>query len=210
MKKAVFLSASLPDPTKSHFIAPSEATDIISAVRALVYVVLGRRPLIWGGHPAITPMVWSMAESMKVEYRDWVTLYQSQYFKDRYPEENKRFGNTHYIPAAPAALKQSEEQRLKLSLHSMRSCMFSENTFETTIFIGGMRGVVDEFDMIGELCPGAQRIPVLSTGGATKLLSEKLNSTDLDLDRLKRDIDYVPLFYDLCGITPAEQRGSLI
>ena len=88
--------------------------------------------------------------------------------------------------------------------------MFSENTFETTIFIGGMRGVVDEFDMIGELCPGAQRIPVLSTGGATKLLSEKLNSTDLDLDRLKRDIDYVPLFYDLCGITPAEQRGSLI
>jgi hypothetical protein len=209
MRRAVFLSASVPDPRKSHFVGPSDIIDVVAAVRALVYVVLGRRPFVWGGHPAITPMVWSVAESLGVSYPDWVRLYQSQFFEERYPEDNKRFKNTRYVPATMEAPGQSEEERLRLSLHAMRSSMFVENVFETAVFIGGMRGVVDEFDLFGHLCPYARRIPVLSTGGATPLLLEGLGPTDLDIHRLQTDIDYVPLFYDLCQIDPAERRGRI-
>ena len=69
----VFLSASVPDPSASHFVAASDAIDVNAAVKAFVYTILGRRHLVWGGHPAITPMVWAIAESLGVDYGRWVT-----------------------------------------------------------------------------------------------------------------------------------------
>ncbi|MCY4459300.1 MAG: hypothetical protein OXC26_02700 [Albidovulum sp.] len=209
MTRAVFLSASVPDPSKPHFVEPSDVVDIAAAVKALVYVVLGRRPLIWDGHPAITPMIWAAASSLNVDYSEWVTLYQSRYFEDQYPEDNGRFRNTQYVPAAKSRPDKSEEHRLKVSLYKMRCRMFKNHAFETAVFIGGMQGIVDEFELIGRVCPDARRIPVLSTGGATRLLGERLVHTDLDLERLANDIDYVPLLYEFCRIDPSEPRGSM-
>ena len=205
--KAVFLSAGLPDPSKPHFVAASDPVDVAAAVKALLFVVLGRRRLIWGGQPAITPIVWSVAQSLGVDYRDWVTLYQSEYFADRYPEDNARFENTRYVAAAPEIAGQSEDERRRASLLAMRTAMLTENGFETAIFVGGMLGIVDEFELVGELCPAARRIPVLSTGGATALLGERLGPNAANLDRLRSDVDYVPLFFELCEIDPMEPRG---
>ena len=209
MTKAVFLSASVPDPSKPHYVAPSDMVDLVAAVRALIHVVLGRRPLIWGGHPAITPMIWTTANSLDVDYAKWVTLYQSKYFEDRYPEDNKHFRNTRYVPVAKPDPDRSGQKQQDASLYEMRCQMFKNHAFETAVFIGGMRGIVDEFELIGQLCPDARRIPVLSTGGATQLLVELLGNTDLDFERLRNDVDYVPLLYEYCQVNPSEPRGSM-
>lgn len=210
MSMAVFLSASIPDPRKAHFVDHADAIDVTAAVRSLVYTVLGRRHLVWGGHPAITPMVWSIAESMGVDYGQWVTLYQSRYFEDQYPGDNERFQNVRYIESVPPSPELSERDRLKASLRRMREAMFADNEFQAAVFIGGMGGVIEEFEMFGEACPDARRIPVLSTGGATGRLADATAAAhpEVDLAKLQDDVDYVPLFYDLCGIDPLEPRGQ--
>ena len=91
MKNAVFLSASVPDPDSPNFIRDADAVAVVSAVRALIFVLLGRKPLIWGGHPSITPMIWSVAENLKTSYTEWVKLYQSNFFEDKFPVQNNKF-----------------------------------------------------------------------------------------------------------------------
>ena len=211
MTGAVFMSAGIPDESKPHYVGASDPIDVIEAVKALVYVVLGRRRLVWGGHPAITPIVWSVAASHRVDYSKWVTLYQSQYFKDRFPEDNERFANTRYIEAATRRVDQTESDHEKASLVMMRRAMFSENDFAAAIFIGGMEGIFEEFELFGELCPGARRIPLLSTGGAALTLSERLSGPEreFDLERLARDVDYVPLLSELLGLDASEARQTI-
>ena len=97
---AIFLSASVPDPRRSpKYFSTADPIAIGAAVSALVYVTLGRRLLVWGGHPAITPMIWAAAEDMGVDYAAWVHLYQSRLFQDEFPAENARFQNVTYIDA---------------------------------------------------------------------------------------------------------------
>lgn len=210
MTGAVFLSASIPDPSKPHFVGHSDPVDIIEAVRALVYVVLGRRRLVWGGHPAITPIVWSVAASHNVDYGEWATLYQSLHFRDRFPEDNRMFSNTRYVDAATPRNGQSDEDHEQASLLKMRRAMFSENIFQTAIFIGGMKGIYKEFELLGDLCPGARRIPLISTGGAALKLGERLSmrEREIDLERLTHDVDYIPLISELCGIDVSEPRNT--
>lgn len=211
MMKAIFLSASIPDSTQPHFVGPSDPIDVIEAVRALVYIVLGRRRLVWGGHPAITPIVWSVASSHKVDYGKWAVLYQSLHFGERFPDDNKQFKNTRYVEAATGTDTQNEEEQKSASLKMMRHTMFSENEFETAIFIGGMEGIFQEFEMFGELCPNARRIPLISTGGAARELPRRLSEREreLDLDRLARDVDYIPLLSEICNINLSEPRETI-
>ena len=97
MEDAIFLSASVPDPKREpEFAATSNSVAITSAVRALVHVTLGRRVLVWGGHPAITPMIKVVAEEMDVDYGKWVKLYQSLYFRDQFPQDNEQFENVNW------------------------------------------------------------------------------------------------------------------
>src|SRR5215475_2836912 len=91
--KAVFLSASVPVIGRGNYYETADPFLIQSAVREFVTVALGRRLIVWGGHPAITPMVWAVCEDLGVSYADAVVLYQSKYFKGLVPEENERFGN---------------------------------------------------------------------------------------------------------------------
>jgi hypothetical protein len=96
---AIFLSASVPVIGRGNFYESADPFLIQSAVRKLVTVVLGRRLLVWGGHPAITPMVWAVCEDLGVDFAKAVVLYQSRYFAEVFPEENSCFGNVEYIDA---------------------------------------------------------------------------------------------------------------
>lgn len=97
MAEAIFLSASIPDPRRAPvFAATADTVAIASAVSALLNVTLGRRLLVWGGHPAITPMFWVVAEDNGVDYQGWVRLYQSLHFENGFPEEIDRFSNVTY------------------------------------------------------------------------------------------------------------------
>ncbi|HEY0712109.1 MAG TPA: hypothetical protein VGF45_05510 [Polyangia bacterium] len=168
---------------------------ITAAVSALVHVTLGRRLLVWGGHPAITPMICVVAEDMKVDYGKWVRLYQSRYFQDEFPEDNARFQNVTYTDAV-------NDDREK-SLHAMRETMFSSHEFAAAVFIGGMGGILDEFEMFQRLQPKAAVVPVVSTGGAALELATRIPALD---PSLANDLDYVAIFHRHLGISVREER----
>jgi hypothetical protein len=196
LEHAVFLSASVPDPKRGpEFVSTANAIAITAAVTALVHVTLGRRLLVWGGHPAITPMIWVVAEQMRVDYGAWVRLYQSQHFKDDFPEENKGFNNVVYTDDI--------ERDRERSLRAMRERMFKDNNFDSAVFIGGMAGVIDEFQLFRGYQPRAHVIPVLSTGGAVLELSRYLTFPYGDLID---DLDYVALLHRHLNISVKEMR----
>jgi hypothetical protein len=196
MDEAIFLSASVPDPKRSpKYAATADTVAITAAVSAIVYVTLGRRMLIWGGHPAITPMIWVVAQDVGVNYGSWVRLYQSRYFEDEYPEDNERFRNVVYTDDVG-------NDREK-SLLEMRERMFAEHTFKAAVFIGGMDGIVKEFELFRRFQPRGLVVPVASTGGATLEVASKVG---LDLGDLADDFDYVTLFHRHLDISVRENR----
>lgn len=199
MEDSIFLSASVPDPKRyPEFAETSNPVAITSAVRALVHVTLGRRVLVWGGHPAITPMIKVVAEEMDLDYGEWVKLYQSRYFEDQFPQDNEQFRNVVYTD--------NIENSLDKSLRHMRERMFSENNFKAAVFVGGMAGIIDEFKLFEQLQPDKDMIPVLSTGGATLNVAEKIN--EKLGDDLVNDLDYVRLFHRKLEISAREDRFS--
>ena len=192
---AIFLAASVPDPKRApNYAESADTVAIASAVAALVHVVLGRRRLIWGGHPAITPMVYSVAEGLNIDYSQWVTLYQSSHFDDLYPEDNERFQNIVYT---------EKRDGREASLLHMRQQMLGSQAFGAGVFIGGMKGIVDEFRLFRQLQPDAALVPVASTGGAVLDVMSELPNPSEDLIV---DLDYVALFHRHLGISVAEKR----
>ncbi len=201
LEDCIFLSASVPDPRRApEYSASSNSVAITSAVRALVHVTLGRRILVWGGHPAITPMIKVVAEEMGVDYGEWVKLYQSSFFEDKFPEDNKNFKNVVYT--------ENVQNDLSKSLFRMRERMFNENKFNVAVFIGGMGGIVDEFNLFQKCHPGKNVLPVTSTGGATLEIEKiiKKSNPELSDSDLHFDMDYVRLFHRKLGISPKEER----
>jgi SLOG cluster3 family len=196
MVEAIFLSAGVPDPKRGpQYAKTADTVAITAAVSALVHVTLGRRLLIWGGQPAITPMIWVVAEAFGLDYGSWVKLYQTRYFEDQFPEDNERFRNVIYTEVV-------EGDRQK-SLQAMRERMFTEHRFAAAVFVGGMGGIIDEFDMFQQLQPESLIIPILSTGGAALELANRLPSVEPDL---MDDLDYVGLFHRKLGIDVKELR----
>ncbi|MBX5164525.1 MULTISPECIES: hypothetical protein [unclassified Rhizobium] len=196
MDGAVFLSAGVPDPKRGpEYAKTADTVAIASAVSALVYVTLGRRQLIWGGQPAITPMIWTIAADMKIDYGSWVRLYQSRHFQDEFPEENKHFQNVTYTDDV--------DKDLKKSLQEMRRKMFTENEFTNAVFIGGMGGILDEFEMLRQAQPKINLIPLVSAGGAASLVAERMGGVS---DDLKTNLDFVALFHRHLGISEREER----
>jgi len=189
---AIFLSASIPVAGRGTYYEDADPFLIQFAVRELLVVALGRRPIVWGGHPAITPMVWSVCEDLGVQYAHSVLLFQSKLFQDYFPQENERFANVRYVDAV-----QNDRER---SLLSMRKSMM-EGEFEAGVFIGGMNGVEEECDLFMQLHPRAKIIALGSPGGAAKRIAKK---HDEDVER----IDYLRLFAERLEIDTTEPRNS--
>jgi len=196
MTDAIFLSAGVPDPKRGpEYAATADTVAIQAAVSALVYVTLGRRLLVWGGQPAITPMIWVVAADMGIDYAGWVRLYQSRHFGDEFPEDNERFQNVTFSDDVGGDREKS--------LGAMRERMFTEHRFSSAVFIGGMGGIVDEYELFTRLQPDALVIPVVSTGGATLKVAERIGSAAADL---ARDLDYVALFHRWLRVPVQEGR----
>jgi hypothetical protein len=196
MSETIFLSASVPDPKRGpQYAETADTVAITAAVSALVHVTIGRRLLVWGGHPAITPMIWIAAEGLDIDYGGWVKLYQSKHFEDEYPEDNQRFQNVTYTDD----VARDRERSLRL----MRERMFSDFNFAAAVFIGGMGGIVEEFDLFQKMQPKGTVLPVLSTGGAVHDIAKRLGSTPPDL---RDDLDYVALFHRHLDISVKEIR----
>jgi len=159
---SVFLSAGIPVAREAEFAKTADPLLIHSAVRALCALVFGKLQLVWGGHPAITPMLWAACENLGLEHAKTVRLYQSKWFEDHYPDENKRFGNITYTRAA-----KTEQASLRL----MRRLMIGDHRYAAGVFVGGAQGVIDEFKMFRDCHPDVAVIVLPSTGGAARAIA---------------------------------------
>ena len=162
----IFLSASVPLLGRGTYHETADPFLIQCAVRELIISVIGTHKIVWGGHPAITPMVWAVCKDLGVEYSRSVTLYQSGFFSDRYPEENEQFQNVIFVDHIPG------DQAASLLL--MREEMLSRPNLAAAVFIGGMDGVEEEYEIFSRLSPGKLILPLLAPGGAAKFLAERL------------------------------------
>jgi len=181
--KAIFLSASVPIEGRGDYYKTSNPFLIQVAVRELVVATISSYKIVWGGHPSITPMIWTICRDLGADYSRSVELYQSRYFQDRFPEENKRFRNVNFIDAVHGSLEDS--------LLHMRENMLSRDDLVAAVFIGGMDGVEAEYELFKRYHPGATVLPVAAPGGAARVLAKRLGQIG---ESHIHDVDFARLF----------------
>lgn len=159
MKAPIFLSASVP--TREPFVFDFDPVAIREAILAVVVLVVRERELIFGGHPAISPLVEHAARSLDATRQ--VHIYQSRRFEEMLPEAARRFENLHWTDAVIGT-----ENDLASSLTKMRHEMISGWKFGGAVVIGGMEGIFEEVELFEQYHRGKRIIPLASTGGAAK------------------------------------------
>lgn len=182
--KTIFLSASVPLVERGNYHETSNPFLIQCAVREFVIATIRRYCIVWGGHPAITPMVWNICADLGVSYSDAVVLYQSSFFRDRFPDENEKFRNVVFVDAV--------DQDKEASLAAMRHAMLSRDEYVAGVFIGGMDGIDSEYSMFVDLHPQAEAILVPAPGGAALELAKRLGTFS---EQQLHDVDFARLFH---------------
>ena len=184
--KKIFLSASIPLAERdTKYFDTADNTAIRDAVIALARIVLLKAELVWGGHPSITPLIKLVLEKQQLKVEDRVTLYQSNFFAKFFPPENEYVEKIIRTDALADKIS---------SLQLMRHKMIVENDFCAAIFIGGMEGVEDEYNLFKKAHPDCPVFPIASSGAASKILYIKNQFKD---KKLLTDFCYLPLFDEL-------------
>jgi hypothetical protein len=180
----VFLSASIPDRLLQTYTC--KADQIRDAIRALVEETVRDRVLVFGGHPAISPLVWGAANDLNST--DRVVIYQSRKYEKLIPVEASYFKNLVWTDAVPKDEPDGDDPYdTEKSLTVMRAQMIEKRSgvpgpraqelppFEAGLFIGGMEGVEDEeWRFFRRTYPNVPAFPVASTGGAAHRLWDRL------------------------------------
>ena len=192
----IFLSASVPNEVGRLGYDDSDPYLIRESVAAVMEVALGRETIIWGGHPAITPLVYHAATKYETDYLNAVILYQSEFFRKRYPEENTYFKST------TVEVAEVPDDR-EASLAKLRRRMFTDRTYSAAIFIGGMEGVVEEYELLRRYQPQVRIIAFPVTGGAAKVIYEM---QDKRAPELENSIDFTFWLYRLLDIDMRQKR----
>lgn len=210
--KNIFLSASIPLPERHpKYYDTADIIAIRDAVIALASLVLSKHRIIWGGHPSITPLIYYVIErTIQNEFLDkdfeeldseeekkavekklkstiskHVILYQSLFFKDKFPADNDKFENIVYTDSSGD---------IQNSIHLMRERMLSDYKYDAAVFIGGMDGIEVEYKMFIEKHPHALILPIASTGAATKIVYDSIFPEHKKNERFLKDYGYMSLF----------------
>jgi hypothetical protein len=187
--KAVFLSASVS--TRQPYAASGGGhADVDEAVISLARAVFSESGrLVFGGHPAISPLVAMVAgeyiEPPAAESREEratpIVVYQSEAYRGYVPEETMQMyrlnyasirwteaqGNEHFAP------ERAGESQCPQSLAFMRQHMIQETAPAAMVCIGGMDGVERELSIFSEYRPGVPIYVIGSTGGASAMIAYK-------------------------------------
>lgn len=192
MKRPIFLSAGVPD--REPFASDSDPVAIREAILALVAVTVRERELVFGGHPAISPLVEHAARSLGA--LENVHIFQSRFFEEAIPEVAKEFPNLHWT-AISGKNGGTREESLKL----MRQEMISSRDFYAAVFVGGMEGIFEEFELFRKIRPAAKVFTVASTGGAARTLMNDFMVAQDELSRflLTDENRYRRVFRTLLG-----------
>lgn len=191
----VFLSASVPIAERKRYFETADVELIGAAINAFATTVLGRARIIFGGHPSITPLLWSVANSLGVDLGRAVVLYQSKFFEGKYPKENSLFPGVEYIDA--------QDQDLSASLALMRTRMLGRAKLTHAVFIGGMEGVQDEYAIYKSLHPSGKTLAVAAPGGAS---AELVSNDGTHTLTAGDDCDFVRIFHEQLEISASSNR----
>jgi hypothetical protein len=183
----LFLSASIPLPTApdARYFQTADVIAIRDSVKALVSAALGEGIIVFGGHPAITPMVALLLRGMPVETKRRVVLYQSRFFERDFLEENDEFIELRLTPSLGDH---------DASLERMREEMIRSEKFNAAVFIGGMGGIWDEYRQFRKAHPQVPCYPIASTGAAALELYREIGDGRPDL---LYELTYPTLFRNL-------------
>lgn len=187
--KNIFLSAGVPTQDRpAKYYDTADVIAIRDSVIALASTVLANKGfhLIWGGQPAITPLIALVLERYDLRMTNRVTLYQSYEFERFFPKENENVGNIVYT--------EKKEDR-KASLLLMRQQMIGDHDYAAAVFIGGMDGVEDEFSLFRKIHPEIPCLPIASTGAAAKIIYDE-HPGEFD-ERLLTELSYTSLFKEM-------------
>ncbi|MCP9767911.1 hypothetical protein EGI22_08300 [Lacihabitans sp. LS3-19] len=182
--KNIFLSASIPLQERNpKYYGSADVIAIRDAVIALTTAVLPYHRIVWGGHPSITPLINYVMQKISLNIQEHVTIYQSRLFEKHFPEDNNKFENVILTP--------NIANDREMSLNVMRNEMLSSCSFSAGIFIGGMEGVEDEFEIFNAKFPNAVIIPLASTGAASKIIYDRLDEKN---EAFLTDYAYMSVF----------------
>src|SRR5579872_2599944 len=186
----IFLSASVPIPARDR--AYFESADVIAirdAIRALTMVVIERRALlIFGGHPAITPMIRLQIGDTGMSVRERFVVFQSRYFEHVFPQDNAAFEDVRLVDAVPG---DREKSLLRMRQEMLR------NRFHCGLFIGGMEGVEQEYAMFRRAFGDTPTFPIASTGAAAARLFDRDENLKRNHPELRDEISYLTLMRNL-------------
>src|ERR1700683_1868321 len=190
----VFLSASVPLPNRDpRFMESADVIAIRDSVKALVTEVIPKGVMVFGGHPAITPLIALLLRGLGADVARRIILYQSAFFTEQFGKENDEFLDVRIVPAVPNSRDES--------LRAMRARMMWDTQVHAGVFIGGMEGVLEEFALFAQLHPMAARWPIASTGAAAKELFDEQGARRPEL--FADEMTYSTLFRHLLSDLPA-------
>lgn len=186
----VFLSASVPLPARNPaYFNTADVVAIRDAVRALIVVLIENEiQLVFGGHPAITPMIRLQIAQSGLPVGDKVIMFQSKFFNRVFPDDNEAFERV--------VLTDVIDSDRDKSLAHMRAEMLS-GPFLCGLFIGGMEGVEEEFHLFRTAQPNAPAFPVASTGAAAAVLFNSDFTLQQAHPELMKEISYINLMRNL-------------
>lgn len=172
----ILLSASVPywmsDPERRRreqkYLESARPEAILAFVRELAAAIGARHPklgILFGGHPSITQAIASTVLATKRD-RPWLTLVQDEHFWHQLVEDVGVLACAKGV--LPVLLPSAGSGP---NLQRLRSTMTSPSSLCAAVFLGGMSGVLDEFQKVGERRPELPRYCVgLGGGAAAELL----------------------------------------
>ena len=198
-KARIFLSASVPLPSRNRvYFDTADVIAIRDAIRALTIVIIEQEvQLVFGGHPAITPMIRLQVAQTGEPVGERVVMFQSGYFERVFPRDNAAFEHVELVDAIP-------NDRVA-SLARMREAMLT-GPFVGGFFIGGMEGVEEEFAMFSRFQPGFPAFPIASTGAAAAKLFDASPELQRDQPELRDELSYLTLMRQLFAITQSTDK----
>lgn len=169
-RPCVFISASVPDPERwNGQVEPLAITDAVTAVARAV--LSSELSILTAAHPTIAPLILYVAGDLPDldGETDRVVLYQSALFEAMIPKATQQLMRQPILrvvwtPAAPGG-DPTDRSTWAPSLAEMRASMFSDEDIAAAVFIGGMDGIREEYDLVETMVPDVARYPVGAAGG---------------------------------------------
>ncbi|MBB5632196.1 hypothetical protein BKA04_000419 [Cryobacterium mesophilum] len=187
----LFVSASIPDPLR--WVGDFEPMEILDAVVSTSREVLAiGGTLVTAAHPTIAPVLLFLASEFPPPEtgKPRIVVYQSRVFELELPADTRKLinsglGDVRFTEAV--AGETSDLRNRRQSLRRMRRQMLEEMKPEGAIFVGGMEGVDEEWEMVGVQLPHCKRYAFAKPGGQAARYSHRSRPT-LATDLEKSDL----------------------